>query len=96
MSCESFVDGEEALGRYRLPQAIDDTAVKVAVLVVHSSHDRILPLVSMFRSPVMKENLTGGCMTQQTTNPLADELKRCKGKPSSIPAWRINLLFAKK
>lgn len=40
--------------------------------------------------------VSGGCMTQHTTNPEHVELNKCKAGPSSIPACFISLLFAKK
>src|SRR5271170_1219070 len=40
--------------------------------------------------------LPGGCITQQTTNPLAVLDAKCSTGPSSIPRCFINLLFAKK
>src|SRR5437667_2398968 len=38
----------------------------------------------------------GGCITQQTTNPLAELLIRCSVGPSSMPRCLINRLLAKK
>lgn len=40
--------------------------------------------------------LPGGCMTQQTTRPLAALLAKCRAGPSPMPRCRTNLLLAKK
>lgn len=41
MGKESFVDGEETLGADRLHEAVDDSLVEVAVLVVEAGHDGV-------------------------------------------------------
>lgn len=46
MGQEAFVDGEEAFGADGLGQTIEDSLVKVSILVVHARHDGIYPQMS--------------------------------------------------
>lgn len=41
MRHEALVDSEEALGADGLGEAVEDTLIEIAVLVVHAGHDRV-------------------------------------------------------
>ena len=71
-------------------------AMMPSVLIVRYKQSK----AELYRLPVwlyMRDMMvSGGCMTQQTTKPLAVLLAMCRGMPSSMPRCFTSRLFAKK
>lgn len=97
----SLVNGEDAFRLDRLVQAVEHAFVEIAGLVVHPRHDRVCGWIVSLQlvAPIdgfSFEIVPGGCITQQTTNPLQALLARCRAGPSSMPKCFVNRRLAKK